>query len=60
MQFGVIGFCFKKSSISVMYWKIVGDFFRIKSFISDVNLKRKRALLESNLSAIRLMQDDSQ
>jgi hypothetical protein len=44
----------------VMYWKIVGDFFRIKYFISDVNLKRKRALLESNLSAIRLMQDDSQ
>jgi hypothetical protein len=39
---------------------MVGNYFRISSFISAVNLKRKQALLESNLPAIRLMQDNSE
>jgi hypothetical protein len=38
---------------------MVGNFSRINSFISGVNLKRKQALLESNLPAIRLMQNNS-
>jgi hypothetical protein len=43
-----------------MYLKIVGDFLKIESFISDVNMKRNQTLPKSNMSAIRLMQDDSQ
>ena len=38
---------------------MVGNFSRINPFISGVNLKRKQALLESNLPAIRLMQNNS-
>jgi hypothetical protein len=38
----------------VMVPKIVGDFFLQNAFISVVSLKRKQALLESNLPAIGL------
>jgi hypothetical protein len=37
---------------------MVGVFLIKNPFIAVVNLKSKQALLESNLPAIRLMQDD--
>jgi hypothetical protein len=43
-----------------MYGKIVGDFMEKISFITGVNPKRKQALPESNLPAIRLTQNNGQ
>jgi len=39
----------------VMWTKMVGDFLNYFTYYVAVNPKRKQALLESNLPAIRLM-----